>query len=139
MGARMLTVWLPDWPVVAARCRPGLPAAVMASNRVVARTAAAASEGVIIGQRRRQVQRRCPEIELFDHDPARDARQFELVVRAISEVSPRFDVIEPGWLTVATRGPSRYLGGEAILAERIVELAIDSMRNCLDAVWKLRR
>lgn len=119
MVMRMVTVWLPDWPVVAAGFDGNLPAAVMSANRVVARTAAAAAEGVVIGQRRRQAQRRCPEIELIDHDPARDAREFESVVRAVAEVSPRLDVIEPGWVSLAARGPSKYFGGDAAVAEHL--------------------
>ena len=127
--SRLATLWCADWPTVAAGCDPGHPAAVLAANRVVARTPAAAEQGVLVGQRRRSAQQRCPQLELIDHDPERDARVFEPTLRAIADLSPRLDVIEPGWLTVATRGPSRYLGGEAILAERIVELAIDSMRT----------
>ena len=73
----------------------------------------------MIGQRRRQAQRRCPEIELVDHDPARDAREFEPVVRAVAEVSPRLDVIEPGWVSLAARGPSKYFGGDAAVAEHL--------------------
>lgn len=119
MVMRMVTVWLPDWPVVAAGFDGNLPAAVMSANRVVARTAAAAAEGVVIGQRRRQAQRRCPEIELVDHDPARDAREFEPVVRAVAEVSPRLDVIEPGWVSLAAQGPSKYFGGDAAVAEHL--------------------
>ena len=119
MVMRMVTVWLPDWPVVAAGFDGNLPAAVMSANRVVARTAAAAAEGVVIGQRQRPAQRRCPEIELVDHDPARDAREFEPVVRAVAEVSPRLDVIEPGWVSLAARGPSKYFGGDAAVAEHL--------------------
>ena len=119
MVMRIVTVWLPDWPVVAAGFDGNLPAAVMSANRVVARTAAAAAEGVVIGQRQRQAQRRCPEIELVDHDPARDAREFEPVVRAVAEVSPRLDVIEPGWVSLAARGPSKYFGGDAAVAEHL--------------------
>lgn len=119
MAMRMVTVWLPDWPVVAAGFDGNLPAAVMSANRVVARTAAAAAEGVVIGQRRRQAQRQCPEIELVDHDPARDAREFEPVVCAVAEVSPRLDVIEPGWVSLAAQGPSKYFGGDAAVAEHL--------------------
>ncbi len=119
---RTATVWFPDWPVTAAGFDTDVPAAVMYANRVVARTVAAADEGVVIGQRRRQAQRRCPEIELVDHDPARDAREFEPVVRAIAEIAPRLDVIEPGWISMATRGPSRYFGGDDALAERFASI-----------------
>ncbi|MEM8620889.1 MAG: DNA polymerase Y family protein [Actinomycetota bacterium] len=129
LPSRLATLWCADWPTVAAGCDPDHPAAVLAANRVVARTPAAAEQGVLVGQRRRAAQQRCPQLELIDHDPERDARVFEPALRAIADLSPRLDVIEPGWLSVATRGPSRYLGGEAVLVDRIAELAIDSMRT----------
>ena len=117
---RFVTVWFPDWPVTAAGFPPDVPAAVMAANRVVARTPAAADEGVVVGQRRRQAQARCPHVVLVDEDTARDAREFEPVIRAVAAVSPRLDVIEPGWITLDARGPSRYFGGEAALAAHLV-------------------
>jgi protein ImuB len=116
---RIVTVWCPDWPVVAAGVAPVVPAAVLRANRVIARSPAAAMAGVRSGQRRREAQQCCPEMVVLDHDPARDARQFEPVIRAVAELSPRFDVVEPGWLYLAARGPSRYYGGDAALAERL--------------------
>lgn len=113
---RLVTVWYPEWPVVAAGFAPDVPAAVMHANRVVARTPAAAAEGVVVGQRRRQAQQRCPAITLVDRDTDRDAREFEAVVRIVGDLSPRLDVIEPGWISFATRGPSRYFGGDGALA-----------------------
>jgi protein ImuB len=126
---RMVTVWCPDWPVVAAGCRHDVPAAVMRAHRVVARTAAAAAEGVVIGQRRRQAQQRCPHIVLLDDDPARDAREFASVVRAVAEIAPRVDLIEPGWLSVAARGPSRYFGGDAPMAEHLHRVVNDALET----------
>ncbi|MGA9278270.1 Y-family DNA polymerase, partial [Ilumatobacter sp.] len=119
---RMVTVWCPDWPVVAAGCRSDEPAAVMRGHRVVARTPAAADEGIVIGQRRRQAQQRCPSITLLDADPARDAREFESIVRAVAEIAPRVDVVEPGWLAVAARGPSRYFGGDEAMATHLSDV-----------------
>ena len=113
-------MWFPDWPVTAAGFAPDVPAAVMAANRVIARTPAAADEGVVVGQRRRQAQARCPHVVLVDEDRARDAREFEPVIRAVAELSPRLDVIEPGWITLDARGPSRYFGGEAMFASRLI-------------------
>lgn len=123
---RLVTVWCPDWPIAAA-CMSGAvaadePAAVLRSGRVVARSAAAARAGVVAGQLRRQAQRCCPELTLVDHDPGRDARSFEPVVRSVAEMVPRLDLVEPGWLTFAARGPSRYFGGDTALAERLVGL-----------------
>jgi protein ImuB len=126
---RFITIWCPDWPIVAAGHGGDLPAAVMRSNRVVARSEAAASEGVVIGQRRRQAQQRCPLVELLDDDPARDAREFESVMRAVAEVAPRVDVVEPGWLSVAAVGPSRYFGGDRATAEHFAGIVRTVLSN----------
>jgi protein ImuB len=125
----MMTVWLPDWPVIAAGFGVDRVAAVVFANRVVARTSSAAAEGVVVGQRRRQAQRRCPDIELIDHDPARDARAFEPLVHAVAEVSPRLDVIEPGWLAMAARGPSKYFGGDAAVAAHLYTVVAAANRG----------
>jgi protein ImuB len=117
---RIVSLWCPDWPVTAAGFAADVPAAVMGgANRVIARTASAAADGVVIGQRRRQALRRCPQLTLVDRDVDRDAREFEPIVRAVAELSPRLDVIEPGWISLLARGPSRYFGGDRALVERL--------------------
>ena len=100
-----------------------VPAVVLHGNHVVACSPAAAAEGVALGQRRRDAQRRCPDAVLLDHEPDRDARAFEPVVRAIGELTPRLEIVEPGWLHLATRGPSRYLGGDDALVRSLAERA----------------
>jgi len=120
---RLVTVWCPDWPVVAARVPEGQPAAVIQANRVIARSPAAAAAGVRQGERRRSAQGACPELLVLDHDPDRDARAFEPVVRTIADMAPRLEVVEPGWVCLAARGPSRYFGGDQAMAERMVEIA----------------
>ncbi len=117
---RMVAVWCPDWPVVAAGVAADVPAVVLHANRVVARSPAAAADGVMIGLRRRQAQQRCPDVVLLDHDPDRDARAFEPVVRAVGRFAPRLEVVEPGWLSLGARGPSRYFGGDERLAAQVV-------------------
>jgi protein ImuB len=118
---RIVSLWCPDWPVTAAGFTADVPAAVMGANRVIARTASAAADGVVVGHRRRQALRRCPQLTLVDRDVDRDAREFEPVVRAVAELSPRLDVIEPGWISLLARGPSRYFGGDRALADRLGE------------------
>lgn len=117
--SRLVTVWCPDWPMVATGVEPSTPAAVLRANRVVARTPAAAEEGVHLGHRRREAQRRCPELRLIDHDPERDAAAFEPVVRVVGRFTPRVEVVEPGWLCFAARGPSRYFGGDEAFTDRL--------------------
>ena len=123
---RLVTVWCPDWPVVAARVAPGQPAAVFHANRVVARSPAAIAAGVLPGERRRSAQGTCPELLVIDHDPDRDARAFEPIIRAIAEMAPRLEVVEPGWVCLSARGPSRYFGGDQAMAERMVEIVHDT-------------
>ena len=120
---RALVVRCPDWPVAAAGIGPGVPAAVLHANRVVACSPAARDDGVRPGLRRREAQARCPALTVVDHDPDRDARAFEPVVAAVEAVTPRVEITRPGQCTFPTRGPSRYFGGDEALARRVVDLA----------------
>ncbi len=120
MTRRILTVWCPQWPVVAAGKHAEI-AVVLAANRVVARSAAAAASGIRVGSRRREAQRCCPDVVLVDHDPDRDARSFEPVVRAVAAFVPRTDVVTPGMLCLDARGPARYFGGEEEMARQVAD------------------
>jgi protein ImuB len=118
-GRRVLVAYWPDWPVLAAGCPPDRPAVVVAANRVVAVTAAARAEGVTAGLRRREAQGRCPGLAVVAADPGRDARAWEPVVAAVSQLTPAVEILGPGVLGLATRGPSRYFGGDEALAARV--------------------
>ncbi|MBW3645424.1 MAG: DNA polymerase Y family protein, partial [Actinobacteria bacterium] len=120
---RTLVVWCPDWPVVAAGIGPGEPGVVVAANRVVACSPAARAEGVRRGLRRREAENRCPHLRLVPADPDRDARTFEAVAAAVETLTPALEVVHPGTLALPTRGPSRYAGGDAALADRAAALA----------------
>jgi protein ImuB len=117
---RLVTVWCPDWPMVAARVPPDRPAAVFHANRVIACTPAARAAGVAVGDRRRTAQGACPELDVLERDTDRDGREFDAVVRVVADLAPRLEVVEPGWLSLAARGPARYYGGDHGVAERIV-------------------
>ena len=97
------------------------------ANQVVAHSAAAGAEGVAVGQRRRDAQARCPSVRVEQHDPARDARAFEQVVRAVGAMVPRVEVTEPGMLTFMSRGPSRYFGGDAAMAATVARVATEAV------------
>ena len=116
-GVRSMVVWCPDWPVVAVG--GDAPVAVVASGRVVACSAAARVEGVQRGLRRRQAEARCPGLVVVPPDPGRDARAFEPVVAAIESFTPRVEIVRPGLCIFATRGPSRYFGGDEALATQV--------------------
>ncbi|SDM51279.1 DNA polymerase Y family protein [Allokutzneria albata] len=131
---RLIVVWCPDWPVIAAAATAGLPAhvpiAVIAANQVLACSATARAAGVRRGQRRRQAQQACPALEVVADDPDRDARVFEPVAAAVEELTPGVEVVRPGVVAVPARGPSRYFGGEEAVAELLVDRVAEAGVEC---------
>ena len=131
---RVLVVWCPDWPVVAAAAEEGLrrgaAVAVLAHNQVLACNELARREGVRRGMRRRDAQSRCPGLTLLAANPDRDARAFEPVLAAVEELRPGVAPLRPGLLAI--RSPGRFYGGDthaaAVLAERLVELGVWDVR-----------
>jgi protein ImuB len=124
-AVRTLVLWCPDWPVLAAAKSAGLPshrpAAVLANNRVIACSAVARTEGIRRGDRKRSAQGRCPELAVFEEDPARDARMFEPVAAAVEKLATGIEVVRPGIVALPVRGPARYYGSEAAVAERLID------------------
>jgi len=116
---RCLVAWFPDWPLVAAGIPPDVAAVVLHANRVVAATPAARAEGIREGLRRREAQARCPAVRVVEEDRGRDARAWEPAVAAVESLAPAVEVATAGELLLGTRGPSRYFGGDAALAELI--------------------
>lgn len=125
LPVRMLVLWCPDWPTVAAGAAEGVPAhrptAVFSANRVVACSAVARASGIRRGMRRRQAQAQCPELAVFDDDEARDARLFEAVAAAVEELVVGVEVVRPGVVAVPVTGAASYFGGE----DRLLELLMD--------------
>jgi len=132
MPARVMVVWCPDWPVTAGVAAEDLaaraPAAVVSANRIVACSATARAQGVRCGQRRREAQGCCPELVVLTDDPDRDARAFEPVAAAVEGLAPGVEVVCPGLIALPARGPARYFGGEAAVAERIVDVIATQAR-----------
>jgi protein ImuB len=106
--------------------------AVLHAQRVVARTAYAARQGVQIGMRRREAQAVCPELHIAANNKERDRLMFEPVVRAVSELVPLVEVSTPGVILLATRGPSRYVGGDDALAQRLHGITCDALALLAD-------
>ncbi|MFJ9780133.1 DNA polymerase Y family protein [Amycolatopsis sp. NPDC101161] len=121
---RLLVLWCPDWPVVAAGAAAGTPpfapAAVFSANRVVACSASARRDGVGRGMRRRDAQSRCPGLVVHQHDPDRDARLFEPVAAAVERQAVGVEVVRPGIVAVPVAGAAGYFGGEEALAELLI-------------------
>ncbi|WP_415639048.1 DNA polymerase Y family protein, partial [Prescottella defluvii] len=134
MSTRVLAVWCPDWPAVAAAAAADLPVvrpvAVLSANRVIACSAPARADGVRRGLRRREAQARCPELHVAQSDPERDARLFESVAAAVDEVVPGVEVLRPGLLVLAARGAIRYFGSEESAAERLVDAVAAAGAEC---------
>lgn len=132
--ARVLALWCPDWPAVAAAAvadlAPAEPVAVLSGNRVIACSAPARAEGVRRGLRRREAQGRCLRLHVFAADPGRDARLFEPVAAAVDAAAPGVEVLRPGLLVLAARGVSRYFGSEESAAERLVDEAAAAGVEC---------
>ncbi len=118
---RLLTLWCPDWPVVALDLPVDAPVAVLVGEEVFACSRAARAEGVRRGLRRREAQRRCPDLLVVDRDEASEARAFEPVVAALEAVCPTVEVTRPGLCALATKGPARYFGGDEALMRAVIE------------------
>jgi protein ImuB len=122
-AVRTIVVWCPDWPITAAELAGsvarGAPAAVLSGGTVLACSAVARSVGVRRGLRRREAQFRCPDLVVLPYDPDGEARLFEPVVGAIEASCAGIEVLRPGLVAVAARGPARYYGGEAAVLHRL--------------------
>lgn len=123
--ARVVALWCPDWPAIAAAAAadlpPTAPVAVISANRVVACSAPARAAGVRRGLRRREAQARCPDLYVAQDDPGRDARLFEPVAAAIDATTPGVEVLRPGLVVLAARGVVRWFGSEEAAAERLID------------------
>ena len=128
---RSAVVWCLDWPVVAAGIDRSETAAVFHANRVVAASWAARQAGVERGLRRRESQRRCPELQVLDRDVGAEARAFESVVKVVEAFTPRIELTRPGRCVFATRGPSRYFGGDESMVAQ-VHAAVAAELGCSD-------
>jgi protein ImuB len=127
LPVRTLVVWCPNWSVLAAGRALDQPVAVLAADRVVDSTPRARHLGVEIGLRRREAQARCPHLEVLTRDPVAEARRFEAVLAAVEQLCPRLDVRLAGSCALATRGPSRYFGGDEALAARVAGVVDDAL------------
>ena len=125
MSARVMAMWCPDWPAVAAARAEGhglhLPLAVVGPRGVLACNAVARAVGVRRGLRRREAQFRCPELVVVAADPARDAAWFEPIVQALDAVVPGIEVLRPGLFVFSADGALRFHGGVEEVVTRVVD------------------
>ncbi|MBP2333495.1 Y-family DNA polymerase [Corynebacterium freneyi] len=135
---RILGMWLPDWPIQAARfsgatggAGPQAPIAVLSDATVAACSDAARRAGVRRGQGRRHAQAACPDLIVVDADPARDAREFEPVLDRIGDVAAGVEALRPGLVVLGVDGPAKYHGGEAKTVEMLLDAAALAGADCL--------
>lgn len=121
---RCLVLWFQDWPVIAWWLAEGLPqggpVAVIEANRIVACSPSARVEGVRMGQRRREAQGRCPQLQVVAADVQRDEQMFTPLVVTIEQSVPKVQIVRPGLAALRARGPARYYGGEPEAAREVL-------------------
>lgn len=121
---RCLVLWLMDWPVIAWWLDTGVPqtgpVAVFEANQVIACSPDARAEGVYLGQRRREAQSRCPQLQVVAANVQRDEQIFTPLVVMIERSVPKVQVIRPGLAALRIRGPARYYGGEPEVAKAVL-------------------
>ena len=126
---RTLVACCAHWPVVALGYPLTEPVAVVAAGRVVSASVAARRHGVVPGLRVRTAAARCADLVVRERDLATEARSFEPVVAALDDVTPALEVSAPGTCAFAARGPSRYFGGDGVLAGMVVERVAQALEG----------
>ena len=67
----------------------------------------------------------CPLLEVIRRDEGAERRAFAPALGALERFGAPITVRAPGWAWIATRGPARYFGGEAALAQTVAEALRD--------------
>ncbi|WP_374947655.1 DNA polymerase Y family protein [Agreia sp.] len=121
--ARVIVIWLPDWPIIAARrslhATDEQPIALIQKGAVFACSADARAAGVQRGLAVREAQLRCPQVLVVPYEAQADARAFEPVVASLEELVPGVRILRPGLCAIRARGPARFYGGERNAASTI--------------------
>ncbi|MEU0305395.1 DNA polymerase Y family protein [Streptomyces cyaneofuscatus] len=139
-GARVVVVWVPDFPVLVCGAVDDVPVAVVYRDAVVACSVSARAAGVRRRMRVRTALARCTGLRVVERDLAAEVRRFEPVIRRVEEaVLPRLEVIRPGLIAAPARGASRYWGGEQQLLDRLVdtvaELGLPAQAGIADSTF----
>lgn len=141
---RIMALWFPDWPVQAVRLtrddptHADHPFAIVQDHRIRACGLSARRGGVRRGMKVRQARAVCPDLEVIDADPERDARMFEGIIASLGEVAPSVEVLRPGLVIIAIDAAARYHGSEEIAAQLLIDAAsrtgVDSITGVADEV-----
>lgn len=129
VAERITVVSCHSWPVVGCGYRPNDVVAVIVANRVIAASSGAQRLGVVDGLRRREAQRRAPDLVVVTPDPSAESRAFEPVLRVLDDLTPRIEIDRPGRCAFLTRGPSRYFGGDRSMSERAARMVAEVLEG----------
>ncbi len=66
-----------------------------------------------------------PEPAAAGRSESAAAQRFEQVIAAVTAFCPRVEAVEPGVCAFGARGPTRYFGGETVLARKIIAALAD--------------
>lgn len=117
-------LWVPDWPIVAAIVEGDLPAhlpsALCRGRVVIAVSAQGRRCGIRPGMTCRTAQSLVPDLVCAPADEAQQARAFEPVMHAVTEVVADATLLRPGLALLGIEGAARYYGTEEEVAQVLV-------------------
>lgn len=136
---RVVALWLPDWPVQAARLADTNTAgfgafdriAVVGDGGVSSCSSSARRAGVRRGHSRRHAEALCPDLRIVAENAMRDATEFEPVMQRLESVAAGVEALRPGLAVVATRGIVRYYGGQDAALEKLLDAAAVPGVDCV--------
>jgi protein ImuB len=130
---RTIAVLIPAWPVLAAGVDPQQPAATVDKQCISSYNTPAGARGVRRGQRVRDAQSLCPELEVHRTEPDREARAFEPIVLALESAAVGIEIVRPGLCLLRAEPPARYYGSElkaaTVLRAAVAEVKADIPSN----------
>ena len=126
MDERTIVLWVPDFPLYAARCDnevPDGPLALVDQHGVYVCDRQARHVGVRRGMKRRQAQSLCPTMHIMPVADDRDARYFEDFVADVDSISAGIELLRPGLIAVKSAPLVKYYGSE----ERAITMVLDAV------------
>jgi protein ImuB len=159
--ARILSAWLPNWPVESRRRRlraagayagpsDDVPFALTTveknARRLTAMNAAAAARGLVVGQALADARARLPELEVAEAEPDADLASLHALAEWAVRFSPAVAPDAPDGLLLDVTGVGHLWGDEdALLADLLGRLARDgitargAVADTPGAAWALAR
>ena len=129
---RYVMVWIPNWPVnsLVVDIPPGAHGAIEAGGYIQVVTPPARKCGVRQGMKLSMARYLCPDLLVLPFDMRRDISSFEVILRACEQWIARIACIYPGLAWAPAAGAARWSGGEAQLAENLVDAISDCTLWC---------